>query len=284
VKCFCVITNYTKDANAGTTDLIKNYIEQHGGMCYVQSNGVVDKSQRYKYTDASRIPPEVEGVLVLGGDGTLLQASRDLVGTGLPLLGINMGTLGYLAEIEHQNILPALDSLMADEYTIEERMMLKGAAYHHSRKLMEDMALNDIVIGRRGRLRVVDFNIYVDDVFLCSYRADGFIVSTPTGSTGYSLSAGGPIVSPDASLMLLTAVAPHTLNSRSIILPDHVQVTVTLGGRPGGSDGAEATFDGDTSVKLDAGGSITIGKSEQKTYLIKINHTSFVENLRDKMK
>lgn len=302
---FYIIANHLKDPDLETTNLIKNYLEEKGKVCYVQDSaehgeeegytfpGIPElggsprtdyRPSMYKYTDASRIPSDVECVLVLGGDGTLLQASRDLVDTSLPLLGINMGTLGYLAEIEHQNIRFALDRLMAGEFTIEERMMIDGSAYHHNKELMHDMALNDIVIGRRGRLRVVDFNIYVDDTFLCAYRADAIIISTPTGSTGYSLSAGGPIVAPNASLMLLTALAPHTLNSRTIVLPDNVEIAVELGGRNMlDNEGAEVTFDGDTSVKLNVGNRIRVTKSRKKAHLIKINNTSFVEILRKKM-
>lgn len=281
---FYIITNHLKDPQLETTNVIKNYLEEKGKVCYVQDSGEPENGRPYKYTDASRIPADVECVLVLGGDGTLLQASRDLVDTSLPLLGINMGTLGYLAEIEHQNVQAALDKLMAGDYTMEERMMITGSAYHHNKLLLEDMALNDIVIGRRGRLRAVDFNIYVDEVYLCSYRADGIIISTPTGSTGYSLSAGGPIVAPEASLMLLTAIAPHTLNSRTIVLPDNVEIKVELGnGHLSDQEGAEATFDGDTTVKLNVGNCIRIMKSKKITRLIKMNNTSFVEILRKKM-
>ena len=206
---FYVITNPQKDANAKTTEFIQKYLEEKGKICYCQECNIASSGTGYKYTDAASIPDGVECVLVLGGDGTLLQASRDLLDTGLPLLGINLGTLGYLAEIDCQNIQMALDKLIAGDYSIEERMMIGGTVSYRDRILMTDIALNDIVITRRGRLRVVDFHIFVDDVFLCSYRADGIIVSTPTGSTGYSLSAGGPIVAPDASLILLTALAPH---------------------------------------------------------------------------
>ena len=130
-----------------------------------------DPQGRYRYTDAQHVSDEVECVLVLGGDGTLLQAARDLVDRSIPLLGINMGTLGYLAEIDRKNIFPALDKLIGGEYTVEHRMMLTGTAFHQSRRMLADIALNDIVISRNGRLRVVDFNVYVDGAFLSSYTA-----------------------------------------------------------------------------------------------------------------
>ncbi len=281
---FYVITNYQKDPEFQTAGMIRDYLEQKGKRCYVQQCGKTQPSGQYKYTDARKIPKDVECVLVLGGDGTLLQAARDLVDCSLPLFGINMGTLGFLAEIEHTNIRPALDKLVNDEFQVEPRMMLKGKAYHQGRQLLNDIALNDIVIKRNGKLRVLDFNIYVDGVFLTAYSADGVILSTPTGSTGYNLSAGGPIVAPQASLILLSAVAPHTLSARSIVLPDNVEITIEVSARNDPDmDGADATFDGDTSVKLTSGDRIVISKSERRVPLIKVRNTSFLEILRQKM-
>ena len=281
---FFIITNRQKDPALEKMHQIRKYLEEQGKTCYLQEVSELDRHENYKYTDAGRIPEKTECVLVLGGDGTLLQASRDLVETELPLIGINLGTLGYLAEIEFQNVFPALDRVISGDYFYEDRMMLSGEAMHHRKCLLKDVALNDIVIARCGRLRVIDFNILVDDNFLCSYRADGIIISTPTGSTGYSLSAGGPIVAPEASLMVLTAIAPHTLNSRPIVLPDHVKITIEIGGRYySDDDGAEVTFDGDTSARLYRGDRITVTKSLKKTKLVRVHHTSFVNILREKM-
>ncbi len=285
MDAFYVITNHLKENAGKEARYIKSYLEQKGKICYLQTDGVKSESDYVRYTDASRIPEDVGCVIALGGDGTLLHASRDLIDTSLPLLGVNLGRLGYLAEIEHTSIAQTLDRLIADDYFIEERMMLQGTVVSASGERIRDIALNDIVISRRGRLRVVDFNVYVDDVFLCSYRADGIIVSTPTGSTGYSLSAGGPIVSPDASLILLTAIAPHTLISRTIVLPDHVAVSVEIGkARFEEEGGAEVSFDGDACVIPETEERIVISKSEKTAHFIKMNHTSFVTNLREKLK
>ncbi|MCC8050048.1 MAG: NAD(+)/NADH kinase [Clostridiales bacterium] len=311
MNVFYVISNEQKDPGQETACFIRSYIEERQGTCFLRGECRADSivsvypeaecsrdekdtahflvasessSAQYRYTDAKQIPRQTQCVLVLGGDGTLLQAARDLVERSIPLLGINMGTLGYLAEIERKNISEALDALLADAFSIEERMMLSGTALHQGRKLMQDIALNDIVITRSGRMRVVDFNIYVDGVFLCAYAADGIIVSTPTGSTGYSLSAGGPIVAPSASMLLLTAIAPHTLNSRPIVLPGTAEVVIEVAsGHITDADGAEATFDGDTSVKLNVGDRVVISKAEQKTKLVKMKNTSFLEILREKM-
>ena len=162
--------------------------------------------------------------------------------------------------------------------------MISGEVYHQGKKVMEDLALNDIVIGRYGRLRIIDFKIYVNGEYLNRYSADAMVISTPTGSTGYSLSAGGPIVSPEASMLLMTPVAPHTLNTRSIILPDDAEITVEmLPGHSRSGDDAEVTFDGDTSVRLTCTDKVVIRKAVKKTRLIKINQISFLEVLRTKM-
>lgn len=281
---FYVIANSMKDPEGTIAGEIKAYLERHGKRCAVQKQQGKNGRHSYKYTNASLIPEDTECVLVIGGDGTLLQASRDLIGKNIPLLGINRGTLGYLAEVDSSSVECALDRLMENDFTVEDRMMLEGDAFSQEKKLFSDCALNDIVIARDGRMRIIDFNIYVNGEFLRSYSADGIIISTPTGSTGYSLSAGGPIVSPEAFLILITPIAPHTLNTRSIVLPDDVEIIVELAcGHSRQWEEAEACFDGDTCVKLGAGDCIRIRRSSRMTRLIKINNISFLEVLRKKM-
>ena len=284
MNTFYVLSNPQKDPAMEMAGFIKEYLESQGKICYIQEKESNAHMTHYKYTDARKIPKDTECVLVLGGDGTLLQAARDLVALQLPLLGVNMGTLGFLAEVEHGNIRPALDKLIADDFFIENRMMLDGRARHQGRTLLSDIALNDIVIRRNGRLRMVEFRVFVDNVFLTAYTADGIIISTPTGSTGYNLSIGGPIVAPQASLMVMTAIAPHTLTSRPIILPENVEIKIEVSSAsPDQPDGAEAIYDGDTSVKLNAGDQIIIKKSGQQARLIRMNNASFLEIPRSKI-
>lgn len=284
MNTFYIITNEQKDPGFRVTTQIQKYLSEKGVRCLVPDHTKRNGMVSYKYTDASQIPEDTQCVLVIGGDGTLLQASRDLQEKNIPLLGINMGTLGYLAEIEESGVRDALDKLLADEYVVEERMMLEGAAFHNGKQILQDIALNDIVIGRQGRLRILDFRVYVNGEFLNASSADGIILSTPTGSTGYSLSVGGPIVSPEASLILISHIAPHTLNNRSIVLPEDARITVEAApGHTGAGEGAEVVFDGDTSVHLDVGDTVEIRKSSKVTRLLKINNISFLEVLRKKM-
>lgn len=281
---FTIITNSVKDKNRTVTNRIADYLTSHKKKCEILQAEKKTGEQSYYYTDASRISDDMECVIVLGGDGTMLQAARDVVDKEIPLFGINMGTLGYLAEIDQHSIYPALDRLMSDRFSIERRMMLSGTVLRDGREIASDTALNDIVISREGALRVVRFNNYVNDTYLNTYKADGIIISTPTGSTGYSLSAGGPIISPDASLILMTPLAPHTLNTRSIIFPSDDVIAVEIGeGRDGGVEQGVASFDGAARVPMITGDRILITKSKKDTRIIKINNISFLETLREKM-
>lgn len=281
---FYIITNHDKDENLQITQMIKQYLEERGKSCGIQTKRNEEKSSFYRYTDAEEIPLDTDCILVLGGDGTLLQAARDVVRREIPLFGINLGTLGYLAECDRHAIIPALDKLMAGEYEIESRMMLRGTLYHKEKELVTDLALNDIVIKREGPLRIIKFNNYVNGELLNSYNADGVIISTPTGSTGYSLSAGGPIVSPRASLLLMTAIAPHTLNTRSILFDPKDKICIEIGpGRGNSPENAIVSFDGDFNIPMKTGDRVEIACAREVTKIIKINKVSFLEVLRKKM-
>lgn len=290
---FYIITNSEKDKNLETTKQIYDYLTAHGKSCTVREYQKTEKiclnqekiQKEVGYTNADWIPEGTQCILVLGGDGTLIQAARDTVDRGIPLLGINLGNLGYLAEIEKSGIVDALDSLMADVYTLEPRMMLEGTVCRKGSGDIHNLALNDIVVNRAGALRVIDYEIYVNGEFLNRYSADGIIVSTPTGSTGYSLSAGGPIVSPMASMIVVTPICPHTLTARSIVLSGEDQVTIRLGsGRRVEREEAFATFDGEVSVSIATGDYVEIRKSEKTADILKISKISFLEVLRNKMR
>ena len=281
---FYIITNRDKDQNLRFTEEIVQYLKEHGKKCQVQQAERRVEGE-YHYTDPALIPEDTQCILVLGGDGTLLQAARDVVHREIPMLGINLGTLGFLAEIDKTSIYTALDKLFADDYEIEERMMLTGTVWRGDKITGQDVALNDIVISRVGPpLRVIGFNNYVNDGYLNSYNADGIIIATPTGSTGYSLSCGGPIISPNAAMTVMTPIAPHTLNTRSIIFPEDDVITVELGeGRRQIQENGLASFDGDVEVPMSTGDRIVIKKASVSVKILKLNHLSFVEVLRQKM-
>lgn len=291
---FYIITNGHKDHNLKKTKEIEQYLERHHKKCTVQ---IKERKREHGYTDAAQIPADVDCILVLGGDGTLLQAARDIVQRDIPLLGINLGTLGYLAEIEKAGIDAALDQLLEGRYEVEQRMMLNGrivrGEIHKKRheesnilqcEMKEAGALNDITITRSGSLQIIRFRIYVNGKFLNEYQADGVIVATPTGSTGYNLSAGGPIVEPKAELIMITPISPHTLNTRSIILAPEDQIEVEIGtGRGESVQQVEVNFDGSHNVMLYTGDRVVIEKAETTTGIVKLNEASFLEVLHRKL-
>lgn len=272
---FYIITNTLKDTDFHFTKEIKEYIEQNGKSC------ILSQKDAEGHIITGSVPEGIECAIVLGGDGTLIRAARELVGFDIPMFAINMGTLGYLTEVEQQDYRKALDFLFAGVPDIEDRMMVRGAVEGS----VENVALNDIVVIRQGNLRVVPFNVYVNGILLNSYLADGVIISTPTGSTGYNLSAGGPVVEPTASMFVITPICSHALNASSIVLSaeDTIELEVCEG-RYGRTEQALVTFDGADTVPIMTGQRVMIKKAEETTKLIKFSKESFMKIMREKMK
>ena len=272
---FYVITNNLKDTDYRITNEIKSYIEENGKLC------ILSKKDEDGHIIPESVPEGMDCSIVIGGDGTLIRAARELVGYDLPMLGVNMGTLGYLTEVEVQDYQKALDTLFMDRQNVEKRMMMRGSIG----RIIDNISLNDIVVTRDGSLRIVHFNVYVNGILLNSYQADGIIVSTPTGSTGYNLSAGGPVVEPTASMFVITPICSHALNASSVVLSaeDTIEVEICEG-RYGRTEHAMVTFDGADTVPVQTGQRVIIKKAEETTNLIKLSKESFMKIMREKMK
>ncbi len=286
MKHFCLVVNREKENAGRAASLIEEYLIGRGCECLrLDQDGRAKKKEvdvRYRYTDRRTVPPETECVICLGGDGTLIRAARDLAGCGLPLFGINMGHLGYLTQIgREEDILPAMEDLIAGHFRLEYRMMLRGRVFSEGRTVAEDVALNDIVLSRRG-MDALRFDLFVNGQHFNEYSADGVIVATPTGSTAYNLSAGGPIAAPEAQLILLTPICAHTLNARSIVLAPDNPIRLAVGAQE--KSGASLSFDGDTIVQLSPGDFIEIERSRLRTELIQLKQMPFLENIRNKMR
>lgn len=281
MKHFLIYTNRMKDPDLETTNRIREYLENKG-----QRVSLIVKEADWKSRvreDSEDIASDVNCMIVLGGDGTVLQAARETKKNHIPIIGVNLGTLGYMTEIEPTNLEDALNRLISGEYEQESRMMLTGRVLA-GEKVVEGWALNDIVISRRGSLQIIKFNIYVNGQFLNAYHADGMIVTTPTGSTGYNLSAGGPIIEPKARLIMLTPICPHSLNRTSIILsPEDVIEIEIPEGKEGKMQKVDANFDGGHTVEMCTGDRIRIMQSEKITEFIQLNQVSFLELLHRKM-
>lgn len=257
------------------------YIKQKGGNCSYFASVSSDGNLTVAPED---IPADVEAVFVIGGDGTLIRAARDVVTRHLPLIGINLGHMGYLCELEENSVLKAIDELFENRYNIENRMMLSGYMIHQKKQTKEMLALNDIVIHRTGALQIVNLNVYVNGEYLYNFKADGIIIATPTGSTGYSMSAGGPIVDPKANLLLMTPINAHTLNAKSIVIDPEDEVMIEIGMRRSEKDEqVEVSFDGDNSLQLEVGDKLVVHKADVSTNILRISKMSFLEILRKKM-
>lgn len=273
MRNFCIITNACKDEGFRLTNEMKHYIETKGGTCQI-------------ITEHRNMPDDIEGIFVLGGDGTLIKAAETAAEKDIPLIGVNLGHLGYLCELEEQNVYPAIDQMMQGDYLIEERMMLSGYSVtaKEGRQIPKKWALNDIVICRKGNLQLVEVIVSVNGEYLNTFRADGVIVATPTGSTAYSMSAGGPIIDPKAKMILITPINAHNLNAKSIVVSAEDEISIKLGSRQDQIDEkVDVCFDGEQAIELSAGDYVTIHTSKRKTKIIKLSKISFLEILRKKM-
>ena len=273
MRHFFVATNPEKDKDRKYTNKIEQYLEEKGCTCQSTPEG-------WGLDDPLKIPHGTECIIVLGGDGTLLHVARSTHMLQIPLIGINLGTLGYLTDINKDAICPAMDKLINDDYVIEHRIMLYGKVIRNGEVILRDTALNDIVISRGGHSKMIYLENYVNGHILNQLRADGVIVATPTGSTGYSLSAGGPIIQPNAKVLIVTPVCPHTVNTRSIVLDSDDEVMIEMTDHKMLGEQREITFDGETSFGLARGDKIYIRRFPEMALFIKTNRISFLQKIR----
>ena len=274
---FFIIANKQKDINLEITEQIRHHISRLGAVCNIYDQYDRDVS-------SIDIPEGTQCILVIGGDGTILAAARMLVGSNIPLLGINLGTLGFLADVNLADLSKTLDLLLQDQYQVENRIMLTAEVYKQGEKAATYIALNDFNIYRFGASRVIGLKVGINGSVIDRYRADGVIVCTPTGSTGYNLSAGGPIINPTCKNFVITPICPHSLTARSIVLAKEDIVTVEVEQiRSNIKEEAIISFDGREGLSLFPGDQVKIYKSQEVTPFIKATEVSFVQILKEKL-
>ena len=274
---FFIIANKQKDINLEITEQIRHHISRLGAVCNIYDQYDRDVS-------SIDIPEGTQCILVIGGDGTILAAARMLVGSNIPLLGINLGTLGFLADVNLADLSKTLDLLLQDQYQVENRIMLTAEVYKQGEKAATYIALNDFNINRFGASRVIGLKVGINGSVIDRYRADGVIVCTPTGSTGYNLSAGGPIINPTCKHFVITPICPHSLTARSIVLAKEDIVTVEIEQiRSNIKEEAIISFDGREGLSLFPGDQVKIYKSQEVTPFIKATEVSFVQILKEKL-
>lgn len=227
------------------------------------------------------IPARVDVVLVLGGDGTMLSVNRLVKDRGIPVLGINLGSLGFLTEISREDIYGAIEKMLAGGFIIEERLMLRAMLKRGGEVVSDSVVLNDVVINKGALARIIDLETFIDATYVTTFKADGLIISTPTGSTAYSLSAGGPILYPTLGSIVLTPICSHTLTNRPIVLPDTATIEIRL---KSVSEDVFLTLDGQTGCSLEPEDTIEIRKDEHKARLLVQAPRGYFDVLRTKLK
>lgn len=279
MKKFMLITNNEKKRNIESAEYITKLIEERGGSVF--------HSIMPAPTDPSsmEVPRDTDLIIAIGGDGTIIRSAQRTIGSGVPIVGVNRGHLGYLCEINDDNLKNSIEQLMDGSYFLEKRMMLSGEVVNSTNPFLFK-ALNDVVLTSKNNMAVIRISVYVNGTFLYAFNGDGIIVATPTGSTAYNLSAGGPIVEPNTEMMLLTPVNPHSLNSRSIVLDSSDEIELMVESRRSTKfECAFVAFDGAHRRNLSDGDKVIVKKATDKIEFVRLNldKDSFVERMQKRL-
>ena len=285
IKRAAVFPNRRKEIDAGKIGALLSVLSGAGiapGLPYRYGTGdFADVPGLFRYDDADIRQGTADVLIVLGGDGSMIEAAHRTKGAGIPLIGINFGNVGYLTELEFDEA-EALASLAKGEYSTEERMMLDaGVVSSDGTETASFTVLNDIVLTNGPAARLISFDIYCGETLMESCRADGAVIATPTGSTAYSLSAGGPVIDPKLSAVCVTPICPHTLGSRPVVLGADSEIRIERIS-PNGST-VYINADGRDVEKLEAGSSVRIRRSGSSVSLIRLRPHSFIGSLNSKL-
>jgi NAD+ kinase len=231
--------------------------------------------------DQQQIPGLSDVVIVLGGDGTMLRAARFIGDKGVPILGINLGGLGFITEVSKTELFDAVDKVLSGHCSVEERIMLAASVYRNGECVSDFIVLNDVVINKGALARIIDLETYISGTYVTTFKADGMIVSTPTGSTAYCLSAGGPILYPTLNAIVLTPICPHTLTNRPIVLPDDFSIQFTMRSE---SEDVFLTLDGQIGFELQKNDTVEVKKAGFTTKILIPCERDYFQILRAKLK
>lgn len=264
----CLVVNEEKDTGYSVANVIKTYIEKAGIHVQIVSH------KESAYPDE-----KTDMAIVLGGDGTVIRVAKNIAGKNIPILGVNLGTLGFLTEVEKPRMYQALDAVLSGNFSIEKRMVLEGEAQGET-----SLAVNEVIVGKRNLGRMVTMSVWVNDELMDTYVADGVIVATPTGSTAYNLSAGGPVLSPNMNALVITPICPHSLNKRSLVLSaeDTIRIQVERT-REIYLDEATVRCDGEVLWEVQTGDVVNIRRAQQFVDVVSIQGIGFYEKMRSKL-
>lgn len=279
IKTVGIVANTEKEKTTEYAKLLKEWLENRRIEVFIEAE-IAAKIGVRGGLSLDELARRTELIAVLGGDGTMLRTARGMAKHDVAIVGINMGSFGYLTEVNLNEMHSALELILAGNYVAEKRMMLDVAISRGKAIIAAGTVLNDVVINRGNLSRIVELEMTIDNMYLTTYKADGLIISTPTGSTAYSLSAGGPIVYPEKDLIIINPICPHTLTNRPIISPENSNLQITLWSK---ERGATLTLDGQESYRIKSGDVIDVKKSNYITKLVLSPHRSYWEILRSKL-
>jgi NAD+ kinase len=273
VKCLAIISKKQKTDAWEAGRALQAWFQARG----VDARHLINEPDPLK----APLPPGAELIVVMGGDGTILSVARHYGAQGLPIFGVNVGGLGFLTEISLDELYRCMEEhVLTGALEVEERLVLTAALFRQGEAIWQENVLNDAVINKGALARIAELTTWIDEEYLTTYRADGLIVATPTGSTAYTLSAGGPIVYPTLRHIILLPICPHTLSNRPIILPEAVTVAVTLDEK---AQDLYLTLDGQVGQALRPGDRMEIKTAPYNLKLVKSPHRSHFEVLRTKL-
>lgn len=273
--------NTKKQGVSTVLDWLIHFLQEKNVQVLMPEEAAVIMNHPELGCSRDRFGEELTIALTLGGDGTLLSTAREVAPHGVAVCGINMGQLGFLTEIELSEMAPSMERIIRGDYCLEERSMLESVIDRPEGQIVAPSALNDVVVAKGGFSRMIRLKLFINDHLTANYPADGLIVATSTGSTGYSLSAGGPIVSPNLKVTIITPICPHSLNTRSLVVSDKEEIRIeTLATH----EDIVLTIDGQTLYNLRSGDKILVRRSPFHARFVKFNGSSFYESLRTKLR
>jgi NAD+ kinase len=275
-----IIYKHRHEPARAAAETLRDWLSSKGITVFLTEMKADVSGGKTRY-DEDAIPRTVDWVVVLGGDGTLLGAARWVGRYGVPILGVNLGGLGFLTGTPLEQITPVVEAMIGGRLEVESRTMLETRVVRDDKTVLRFQVLNDVVINKSTLARIIDLDVTIDDEFLTTFRADGLIICTPTGSTAYNLSAGGPIVYPTTETFILTPICPFTLTNRPIIVPDTAVIGIRMGKEI--EDRVLLTFDGQVGFDLSDGDRVIISKSDEKINLLRPPDHGYFKILRTKL-
>ena len=281
IKTIGLVLNTEKNNSLAVSKQLINLIKEKDLDYLLEKEGAKELDLNHKRATFAELREQADMIILFGGDGTFLHTSLNFIGTGIPLMGINLGRIGFLTEIETNELDEALNAIISGNYRIENRNTLEVCLNREGEDIEKKFAINDVVLNRAADGEMLKIDMHINNEFVNSYRGDGIIVSTPTGSTAYSFSAGGPIINPQVKALLITPLCPHAVHVKPMVISDDEIIEIDADGE---KDKMFLTTDGRDSIKIKKEDIVRIKSSEQEISLIKFPDRTFYTILRNKMR